>query len=91
MNRTELNSYFKDKLDQFSKIDARIGELNRKLKEVKSMENDSLIQINMGICIFSVSKEQAEKMLVDAIEVEHEYHRVLQSRFHKAVGVMNGE
>lgn len=91
MNRSELNVYFKDKLEQFSKIDSRIAELSRKLKEVKSMESDSLIQINMGICIFSVSKDKAQEMLSDAIQVEHEYHHLLQERFHKAVGVMNGD
>ena len=59
MNRTELNSFFKQKLEEFSAIDARIGELRKKLSQANTMEDDSLMQINMGICVFSVSKERA--------------------------------
>ena len=30
-------------------------------------------------------------MLVEVIEVERNYHVIMQQRFHDAVGVMNGE
>lgn len=50
-----------------------------------------MIQVNMGLCIFSISKESAQAMLREAIVVEQEYHRMMQERFHNAVGVINGE
>lgn len=91
MNRKELNDYIRSKIDEFSRIDARIVEIQRKLTEVRSMENDSLIQINIGICVFSISKESAEAMLQEALQIERNYHLTLQQRFNKAVGILNGE
>lgn len=91
MNRTELNSFFKQKLEEFSAIDARIEELRKKLQQAKSIDDDSLMQINMGICVFSVTKKRAIEILNEAIEIEQNYHRIMQSRFDKAVGALMGE
>ena len=91
MNRTELNSFFKQKLEEFSAIDARIEELRKKLQQARTIDDDSLMQINMGICVFSVSKERAVQILSEAIEVEQNYHSIMQSRFYKAVGALMGE
>lgn len=91
MNRKELSSFFNKHLEDYAKIDNRIGMLRQKIDEVLSMENDSMIQLNMGLCIFSVSKEDAQTMLRNAIIVEQEYHRMMQERFNTAVGVINGE
>ena len=49
------------------------------------------MQINMGICVFSVSKERAIELLNEAIEIEVNFHRIMQSRFDKAVGALMGE
>ena len=91
MNRTELNSFFKQKLEDFSAIDARIRELRKKLSQANTMEDESLMQINMGICVFSVNKERAVQILSEAIEIEQNYHRIMQYRFDKAVGALMGE
>lgn len=91
MNRRELNNFFNRQIDEYSKLDARIGALKEKVAEVNSMENDSMIQINMGLCIFSISKESALTMLTEAVAVEQEYHHMMYQRFDRAVGVLNGE
>lgn len=91
MNRRELQGFFEGKLNEFKMIDSRIDQLNKKLAEVSTMEADSLIQMNMGMAIFSASQETATALLKEAIEVERNYHRLMQERFHKAVGAMNGE
>ena len=91
MNRTELQSFFEGKLNEFKMIDTRIGELRKKLNQANSIEDDSLMQINMGICVFSVTKERAVQILSEAIEIEQNYHRIMQIRFDKAVGALMGE
>ncbi len=91
MNRRELQGFFEGKLNEFKMIDSRIEQLAKKLNEVKTMEADSLIQLNMGIAIFSVSQETATSMLQEAIEVERNFHRLMQVRFDKAVGALMGE
>ena len=45
----------------------------------------------MGICVFSVTKERAVQILSEAIEIEQNYHRIMQSRFDKAVSALMGE
>lgn len=91
MNRKELHSFFEGKLNEFKMIDSRIEELRKKLQQAKSIDDDSLMQINMGICVFSVSKERAVQILSEAIEIEQNYHRIMQSRFDKAVSALMGE
>lgn len=91
MNRKELQSFFEGKLNEFKMIDSRIEELRKKLQQAKSIDDDSLMQINMGICVFSVSKERAVEILNEAIDIEINYHRIMQQRFHDAVGALNGE
>ena len=91
MNHNEFKIFFDKKLAEFSKISSRIGELKRKLGEVRSMEDDSMIQLNMGIAIFSVSKDSATKILIEAINVEEQYHRIMHDRFSDAVAIVNGE
>lgn len=91
MNRKELQSFFEGKLNEFKMIDSRIEELRKKLQQARTIDDDSLMQINMGICVFSVSKERAVQILYEAIEIEQNYHRIMQSRFHKAVGALMGE
>lgn len=91
MNRTELQSFFEGKLNEFKMIDTRIGELRKKLNQANSIEDDSLMQINMGICVFSVTKERAVQILSEAIDIEQNYHRIMQIRFDKAVGALMGE
>ena len=91
MNRKELQSFFEGKLNEFKMIDSRIEELRKKLQQARTIDDDSLMQINMGICVFSVSKERAVQVLSEAIEIEQNYHRIMQSRFNKAVGVLMGE
>lgn len=91
MNRKELSNFFKKHLEEYAKIDNRIEMIRNKMDEILSMEDDSMIQLNMGLCIFSVSKEDAQVMLRNAITFEQEYHRMMQERFNTAVGVINGE
>lgn len=91
MNRAELRGFFEGKLNEFKMIDSRIDELRKKLAQANTLEDDSLMQINMGICVFSVSKERAVQILSEAIEIEQNYHRIMQSRFYKAVGALMGE
>lgn len=91
MNRRELQGFFEGKLNEFKMIDSRIETLQRKLKEVGTMEADSLIQMNMGLAMFSCTQETATALLTEAIEVERNYHRLMQERFHKAVGALMGE
>lgn len=91
MNRAELRGFFEGKLNEFKMIDSRIEELRKKLAQANTLEDDSLMQINMGICVFSVSKERAVQILSEAIEIEQNYHRIMQSRFDKAVGALMGE
>ena len=91
MNRKELQSFFEGKLNEFKMIDSRIEELRKKLQQARTIDDDSLMQINMGICVFSVSKERAVQILSEAIDIEQNYHRIMQYRFDKAVGIMNGE
>lgn len=91
MNRKELQSFFEGKLNEFKMIDSRIEELRKKLQQARTIDDDSLMQINMGICVFSVSKERAVELLNEAIEIEINYHRIMQARFDKAVGVLMGE
>ena len=91
MNRAELRGFFEGKLNEFKMIDSRIEELRKKLAQANTLEDDSLMQINMGICVFSVSKERAVQILSEAIEIEHNYHSIMQSRFDKAVGALMGE
>ena len=91
MNRKELQAFFEGKLNEFKMIDSRIEELRKKLQQARTIDDDSLMQINMGICVFSVSKERAVQILSEAIEIEQNYHRIMKSRFDKAVGIMNGE
>ena len=90
MNRKELQSFFEAKLNEFKMIDSRIGELRRKLQQAVTIDDDSMMQVNMGICVFSVNKERAIDMLTDAIEIESGYHRIMQERFNKAVGALMG-
>ena len=91
MNRKELQSFFEGKLNEFKMIDSRIEELRKKLQQARTIDDDSLMQINMGICVFSVSKERAVQVLSEAIEIEQNYHRIMQIRFDKAVGALMGE
>ena len=91
MNRKELQSFFEGKLNEFKMIDSRIEELRKKLQQARTIDDDSLMQINMGICVFSVSKERAVQILSEAIEIEQNYHRIMQSRFDKAVCALMGE
>lgn len=91
MNRKELQSFFEGKLNEFKMIDSRIEELRKKLQQARTIDDDSLMQINMGICVFSVSKERAIEILNEAIEIEVNYHHIMQYRFDKAVGALMGE
>ena len=91
MNRKELQSFFEGKLNEFKMIDSRIEELRKKLQQARTIDDDSLMQINMGICVFSVTKERAVQILSEAIEIEQNYHRIMQIRFDKAVGALMGE
>ena len=91
MNRKELHGFFEGKLNEFKMIDSRIEELRKKLQQARTIDDDSLMQINMGICVFSVSKERAVELLNEAIEIEQNYHRIMQIRFDKAVGALMGE
>lgn len=91
MNRQELQSFFEGKLNEFKMIDSRIEELRKKLQQARTIDDDSLMQINMGICVFSVTKERAVQILSEAIEIEQNYHRIMQSRFDKSVGALMGE
>ena len=91
MNRKELQAFFEGKLNEFKMIDSRIEELRKKLQQARTIDEDSLMQINMGICVFSVSKERAVQILSEAIEIEQNYHSIMQSRFDKAVGALMGE
>ena len=91
MNRKELQSFFEGKLNEFKMIDSRIEELRKKLQQARTIDDDSLMQINMGICVFSVSKELAIEILNEAIEIDVNYHHIMQSRFDKAVGALMGE
>ena len=91
MNRKELQSFFEGKLNEFKMIDSRIEELCKKLQQARTIDDYSLMQINMGICVFSVTKERAVQILSEAIEIEQNYHRIMQIRFDKAVGALMGE
>ena len=91
MNRRELQGFFEGKLNEFKMIDSRIENLRKKMNEVCSMEANTFIQMNMGTAMFSCSQETAMVLLTEAITVEQNYHRLMQERFHKAVGVLNGE
>ena len=91
MNRKELQSFFEGKLNEFKMIDSRIEELRKKLQQARTIDDDSLMQINMGICVFSVTKERAVQILSEAIEIEQNYHHIMQIRFNKAVGALMGE
>lgn len=91
MNRKELQSFFEGKLNEFKMIDSRIEELRKKLQQARTIDDDSLMQINMGICVFSVTKERAIELLNEAIEIEVNFHRIMQFRFDKAVGALMGE
>lgn len=91
MNHNELKHFFDGQLQAYAKISTRIGELKTKLAQINTMEDDSLIQLNMGLAIFSVGKESAVKILSEAIEVEQNYFHIMTDRFHRAVGVINGE
>lgn len=91
MNRKELQGFFEGKLNEFKMIDSRIEELRKKLQQARTIDDDSLMQINMGICVFSVSKVRAVQILSEAIEIEHNYQRIMQYRFDKAVGALMGE
>lgn len=59
MNRKELHGFFEGKLNEFKMIDSRIEELRKKLQQARTIDDDSLMQINMGICVFPVTKERA--------------------------------
>ena len=89
MNQKELKSFFDGKFNEFKMIESRVVELSKKLEQIRTMEDDSLIQLNMGLAIFSVSKESATAILKEAIQVENEYYRIMQSRFDKAVGALS--
>ena len=91
MNRKELQSFFEGKLNEFKMIDSRIEELRKKLQQARTIDDDSLMQINIGICVFSVSKERTVQILSEVIEIEQNYHCIMQSRFDKAVGALIGE
>ena len=91
MNRKELQSFFEGKLNEFKMIDSRIEELRKKLQQARTIDDDSLMQINMGICVFSVTKVRAVQILSEAIEIEQNYHSIMQSRFDKSVGALMGE
>lgn len=91
MNRNELQFFFKGKLEEYLKIDTTIQELYSKLNQVNAMTDDSLIQLNMGLAIFSVSKETAQGILNEAIAVEENYHKLMSIKFDKAVKVLRGE
>lgn len=91
MNRKELQSFFEGKLNEFKMIDSRIEELRKKLQQARTIDEYSLMQINMGICVFSVTKERAVQILSEAIDIEQNYHRIMKIRFDKAVGALMGE
>lgn len=91
MNHIELSKYFKGKLEDYTKIDSRVIELQKKLKQAKEIEEGSLMQINMGTCVFSVSKETAVSMLTDAILIERNYQKLLSERFQAAVEIIEGK
>lgn len=91
MNRKEIQSFFEGKLNEYRMIDSRIEELRKKLQQAKTIDDDSLMQINVGICVFSVTKELAIQLLTEAIDIEINYHTIMQGRFNRAVGVLNGE
>ncbi|EOE0154447.1 hypothetical protein ACJ8S7_005100 [Klebsiella pneumoniae] len=91
MNRIELKRFFESKLVDFAQIETRIESLKAKRREAVSMEEDSLMQLNMGTCVFSVSQERAINILDEAIQIEQHYFHMMQERFHRAVGIMNGE
>lgn len=91
MNRQEIKDYFGGKLNEYAMIDSKLHALREKMKDVDRMEADTLIQINMGLAIFSVSQETAYKMLEEAIAVEIQYRELMYSRFMLAVGALNGE
>lgn len=91
MGHNEIRVFFTTKISDYQKISARLGELKRKLGEVRSMEDDSMIQLNMGLSIFSVSKESATMILIEAINVEEQYHGLMHDRFMDAMAIINGE
>lgn len=91
MNRRELKLFFDDKLRQYSEIYSREQSLREKLCQIRTMPDDSLIQMNLGTCVFSVPKEQAVNLLYGQIEVECKYDLLMHERFMKAVGIINGE
>lgn len=91
MNRKELQSLFEGKLNEFKMIDSRIEELRKKLQQARTIDDDSLMQISMGVCIFSVSKERAVQILSEAIDIEQNYHHIMQIRLDKAISALMGE
>lgn len=91
MNHNEIHNYFAKKIGEYSKIASRVDELRRKLGQVRSMEDDSMIQLNMGISVFSVSKASATSILIEAINVEEQYARLMHDRFMDAIAIINGE
>lgn len=91
MNRARANDLFQSHIQQLSDIDRKVRYISKKMQEIESMENDSLIQINMGLCIFSVPKDQAQIVLESALEAEKKYQKILTDRFERAIGVLNGD
>lgn len=91
MNRAKANDLFQGHMKQLSDIDRKVRDITRKLQEIDSMENDSLIQMNLGLCIFSVPKDQVKIVLESALEQEKKYQEILASRFERALGVLNGD
>lgn len=90
MNHIELSKFFKGKLEEYTKIDTRVIELQKKLKQAKEIEDGTLMQINMGTCVFSVSRESAIQMLSEAILIERNYQKLMSDRFQSAVAVIEG-
>lgn len=91
MNRAKANDLFQGHMQQLSDIDRKVRDITRKLQEIESMEDDSLIQMNMGICIFSVPKDQVKIVLESALDAEKKYQKILTDRFERAIGVLNGD
>ena len=91
MNHIELKDFFNGRVNEYAKIETRIAMINERIKEVVNMEDDSMIQLNMSLTIFSVSKLTALSLLREALDVENNYLRLMYDRFDSAVGIINGD
>lgn len=91
MNHVELKDFFNGRVNEYAKIETRIAMINDRIKEVVNMEDDSMIQLNMSLTIFSVSKLTALSLLREALDVENNYLHLMYDRFDSAVGIINGD